>query len=472
MTPGTIGDSASPTSTSRHKAVLPALLGVFVVLRTLGPVSDPDAFWHIAAGSLLRTQHDFTVTSDPWSATATQPWILNQWLPEVVMSWANSVGGLPAVAWLQALAALLVMATIWATCRARASIITATLVTAVVFVALSGSISPRPQMVTFALLAITAHIWLRTSVDLRPRWWLIPLSWVWACSHGLWFLGPAVGGVVIVGMLLDRRLALRDAPRLAAIPLASVAVAALTPVGPALLASPFQVAGVTRYISEWQPTRILDVASVAMLALIALPVLRMARGARPGSWVTILLLGSALALGLMQARTVGVAAIMAAPLAADSLHRVTGLRREAGTRRELVIAATAFSIALAAVGALAPAVAAKPGRGPNGLDTKLDALPAGTVLCNDMTIGGWLIYRHPDLKVVFDTRVEIYTPSFIESYQRAMAGSVGWQDFVQTTGCTGALVYEAAPLATVLKQGGWGVAGSSDGMVLLSQPGT
>jgi hypothetical protein len=186
--------------------------------------------------------------------------------------------------------------------------------------------------------------------------------------------------------------------------------------------------------------------------------------------VTILLLGSALVLGLMQTRTVGVAAIMAAPLAADALHKVTGLRRESGTRRELAFAATLSCVGLIAAAALAPAVAAQPGRGPNGLNPQLDALPAGTVLCNDMAIGGWLIYRHPDLKVVFDTRVEIYTPSFIERYQRAMAGSPGWQDFVQRAGCTGALLDEGAPLATVLKQAGWNVAGTSGGMVLLRQP--
>lgn len=441
-----------------------------MVLRTLAPISDPDSFWHIAAGGFLRNRHDFIVIADPWSATATQPWILNQWLPEVTMSWSNNVAGLAGVAWLQAALALLVTATIWLTCRARASILTATLITAVVFVALSGSISPRPQMFTFAFLAIAVHFWLRTAADLRPRWWLIALSWLWACSHGLWFLGPAVGAVVIVGMLLDRRVGLRGAVRLATVPMGSVVAAALTPVGPALLTSPSQVAGVTQYISEWQPTRVLDVSSVAMLALIAIPLLRLLRGTRPGSWVSILLLGSALVLGLMQTRTVGVAAIMAAPLAADALHKITGLPRESGTRRELAFAVTLSGVALIAAAVLAPTVAALPGRGPNGLNSRLDALPAGTVICNDMTIGGWLIYRHPDLKVVFDTRVEIYTPNFIESYQRAMAGSPGWQDFVQRAGCTGALVEEVAPLATVLKQEGWIVAGTSDGMVLLRQP--
>ncbi|MGN6753252.1 MAG: hypothetical protein ACTHJJ_11950 [Intrasporangium sp.] len=450
---------------------LPGLFGVFVVLKTLGPISDPDSFWHIAAGTLVRQQHQFVVASDPWSATAARPWILNQWMPEVMMSWANDVAGLPGVAWLHAAVALLVTATIWLTCRARASILTATLVTAVVFVSLAGSISPRPQMATFAFLAITVHFWLRTARDLRPRWWLIALSWLWACSHGLWFLGAAVGAVVIGGLLLDRRVGLRGAIRLAVIPLGCVLAAALTPVGPALLTSPFQVAGVTKYISEWQPTPILELSSIAMLALIALPVVRMARGSHAGSWVTILLLGSALVLGLMQTRTVGVAAIMAAPAAAEALHKLSGLRREAGTRPEVLFGAVAGLAALMMAAAVAPAIAAQPGRGPNGLNTQLDALPAGTVVCNDMTIGGWLIYRHPDLKVVFDTRVEIYTPRFIEDYRGAMAGSPGWQAFVERTTCSVALLEEKAPFVHVLKQQHWQVLVTTDGMVLLGKPG-
>ncbi|MGN6754042.1 MAG: hypothetical protein ACTHJJ_15975, partial [Intrasporangium sp.] len=86
-------------------------------------------------------------------------------------------------------------------------------------------------------------------------------------------------------------------------------------------------------------------------------------------------------------------------------------------------------------------------------------------------IGGWLIYRHPDLKVVFDTRVEIHTPSFIEDYRGAMAGSPGWQAFVERTACSVALLEEKAPFVTVLKQQHWQVLGTSDGMVLLGKPG-
>ena len=75
----------------------------------------------------------------------------------------------------------------------------------------SLSLTPRPHLVSFLFLAITLHAWLGTARDLRPRWWLIALGWVWACSHGMWLLGPMVGLAVIGGLLLESRLPDQDA---------------------------------------------------------------------------------------------------------------------------------------------------------------------------------------------------------------------------------------------------------------------
>jgi hypothetical protein len=447
------------------------VLAAFIVLKTLGPVSDPDAFWHIAAGGLLRSQGSFVITPDPWSATATEPWILHQWAPEFLMSLVDDAFGLPGVAWLQALWSLGVVAAVWLTCRARASILVATVVTAAAFLAMSASIAPRPQMFTFIFTAITVHAWLRTAQDRRPRWWLIPLTWTWACCHGLWFLGPILGVVAIVGLMADRSAERRDVRRLLTVPIASVVAAALTPVGPILLTAPFHVGHVTHYISEWQPTRITELPALAMALLISIPILRALRQDRRLPWVHLLLLGFALAIGLMQVRTVGVAAVIAAPVAATSLHELTALAREAGTKAEAVITASVATVALVLAALIAPTIAGIPGRGPNGLNPALDALPAGTVICNDQLVGGWLIWRHPDLRVTFDTRVEIYTEDFIDMVVGATALNPGWDHYLEDTGCRHALLIQDSPFAAALaEQRGWIREGSADGMVLLSQP--
>ena len=56
-----------------------------------------------------------------------------------------------------------------------------------------GQPDPRPQLVSIALAAVVTAAWLCSARDLRARWWLVPVTWVWACSHGLWFVGPLVG---------------------------------------------------------------------------------------------------------------------------------------------------------------------------------------------------------------------------------------------------------------------------------------
>ena len=116
----------------------------------------------------------------------------------------------------------------------------------------SLSLSPRPHLVSFLFLAITLHAWLGTARDLRPRWWLLALSWVWACSHGMWLLGPMVGLAVIGGLLLERRLPTGRLARLLAVPVGSVVAAALTPAGPGLVLVPFTTRGTSQqYIAEW-----------------------------------------------------------------------------------------------------------------------------------------------------------------------------------------------------------------------------
>ena len=63
-----------------------------------------------------------------------------------------------------------------------------------------GSLTPRPQLISFALLSVVLAAWLQTERDLRPRWWLVPLTFVWSLCHGFWFIGAAYGLLFVVGI--------------------------------------------------------------------------------------------------------------------------------------------------------------------------------------------------------------------------------------------------------------------------------
>ena len=53
------------------------------------------------------------------------------------------------------------------------------------------------QLAALLLLAGSVYGWRATARDGRTRWWLVLVSWVWACSHGTWVVGLAVGGLAV-----------------------------------------------------------------------------------------------------------------------------------------------------------------------------------------------------------------------------------------------------------------------------------
>jgi hypothetical protein len=450
-----------------HMGVLPGLLLCFLVLRPLGPVRDPDALWHVVAGDHLLQTGQFVLT-DPLSAGSDKTWILNQWLPEVVMHWADAAYGLAGVAWLLCLGSLMIFTAVLSACRQWSSPLVSAVVLAVTFLALSGSLSPRPQLVTFALTAVTTSAWLRTRRDGRPRWWLVPMTWVWAMSHGMWFMGPVVGAAVVVGLVLERRLSAREGGRQLLVPMLSVAAAGLTPVGLRLFASPFQVGGVTPLIREWQPPGLLDPAVVAALTLVTIVVLAQRRRVSV-EWSTIALLLLSLVLALSWSRTVGLGAVILAPLAAHALQDLLGQPVEPASRRERWTSWAAGLSALVIAALIAPTVAASPAIGPNGLDAALSRLPSGTVVCNDQIDGGWLMLRHPALRPTMDTRAELYSIERIRSYLTFVSGATGWESYPQAVKCSHVLMPSAAPVVVALENSGrWRVVSTADDYTLLA----
>lgn len=449
------------------RQLLPGLVVFFTVLRMVKPVDDPDTFWHIAAGDRLRETWTFS-GPDPWSTMSTQPWRLHEWLPELVMSWAQQTFGLAGVSWLLPAGAAAVVLCFWVVVRRQAPLLVATIVLVVATVALSGSLSLRPHLVSFALAAVTTGAWLATRRDLRPRWWLVPLTWVWACSHGMWFVGVAIGLVALVGFFLDGTVRGRAWLRLALVPLASLAVAALTPVGPELLVAPFTVREYAKFVTEWRSPSLTDAAFIAFLVVAALTLLIWSRERRRTPWTEILLVGLAIGFALLYVRTIAVGGAIIAPMAAMAIARVVRLPREPIARREVALTLGLSAAALAVAGLLAPSRGAQPAWGPNDLDRPIAALPAGTVLCNDYGSGGWLIWKHPNVRPAIDGRTEIYAVKHVEAYMTFQNAAPGWDAYLQRTGCRWALVPSDLPVAEALvRQAHWTVAARGSTYLLL-----
>ncbi len=75
---------------------------------------------------------------------------------------------------------------------ARQALLAASVATVFTVLAAAASLTSRPQLVCFVLLPVVLAAWLQTERDLKPRWWLVPLMWVWSLCHGFWFLGAGL----------------------------------------------------------------------------------------------------------------------------------------------------------------------------------------------------------------------------------------------------------------------------------------
>ena len=115
------------------------------------------------------------------------------------MAQAEDWFGLPGVAWLQGLLHLALAVTLWVIARRHAGPLAAALILILGLFAASPGLSMRPQVISYLLVAVTTAAWMSSRADGRARWWLVPLTWVWAMCHGMWPVGIVIGLVAVVG---------------------------------------------------------------------------------------------------------------------------------------------------------------------------------------------------------------------------------------------------------------------------------
>ena len=232
-----------------------ALVPLFLLFGRRHQIGDPDTFWHIRAGDYLLETWQFS-GPDPWS-----PFTTKHLGPPRVAAGAGAVirqprrrpdGG--------RLGLVRRGPSSWpspSTPRAgsQGRIVLSAIATVLALLGAAASLTPRPQLVSIALSAVVTAAWLSSARDGRARWWLVPLTWVWACSHGMWFVSPLVGGAVVLGLLSEPRpngAATQARGRRRSRACSWRPSRPRTP----LLLAPLSVSGYTRFVSEWDPPRL------------------------------------------------------------------------------------------------------------------------------------------------------------------------------------------------------------------------
>ena len=432
------------------------------------PVSDPSPWLHLKIGAFLLDGGRFG-SPDPWAPFASRAYVPTEWMPAILGQEIYRAFGLPGIAWMRCAGILgLLTALVWSA-RRSANTTTAVVVALVALFGAYDDLTERPQLVGLVFLTVAVGAWWRTALDLRPRWWLVPMTWLAASSHGLWIVGIAVGAVIITGLLLDRRLARVAAIRLIAVVTLSFAVAGLTPLGPPLLLSPLAVGkNASEFVGEWQSTSIQNPFALLTLTMLALVLLSWFRMGRKPQWWEIGFLLTGLIATLAMTRTIAVGAVIAAPLLAQEIQLYRGLSVASPTRRSRSAWVALILVALVAAAPLSAARAQDPVAVPNHLRPQLSLIPPGTVVIAEGDISGWLFWAEPRVKPVLDPRIEIYSAAHVRAFVSAMAAAPGWRQFVDKSKARYALVLTDSPIATALaERAGWSQIGQDAGFVLL-----
>lgn len=451
--------------------VIPLLLvgGVLAVLTrsAAGPLTNVDTYFH------LRFGHEFLTgwsLREPGSVSsfATADWVPTQWLPQVVMAWAEDRFGLAGVAWLFGLQLCALVVTFYLVGRHWADPLAAALVTFVAICASVPFLSMRPQLISFVLLALTTHAWLRARESGRAPWWLVPLTWVWAMCHGMWPAGIVIGVVAVAVWAAETRPDGRRLLRWAGVPVGSLLVAGLTPVGPALYVGILAVGGRAKYFFEWGPTDFTAPAGVVLLVLVLGTALM---GVRRDDRLFTALLVVAAGWALYSIRTMPVATAMLVPLACIAVQRATDRRVPVGKPERAVVWGTAGAC-LVVLAFAVPHTSEEPLAQPSWLDAELSTLPAGTVVLDEWGWGGYLMWRYPQLDLVMHGYGDTFTVEELERNTDLREVQPGWDTMARQTGAEVAVLTTDSPLAYALELERWEVVHEGADLVLLEAPST
>lgn len=456
----TWGRSCLPRATGVEALVLAtfALLGFGIGARPLG---DNSSFLHLRTGiEILKTWH--IPTADPYSFSAHgQPWVVQSWLASVTYGAAYRVAGVHLVVLLDAV--LMALLAVVVATLARTGVGPRTMASAGVAVIL-GALYWSPRPLIFGLVGLGLLV-LVVERDHNP-WWLVPIMWVWVNTHGSFPLGYAWLGLRLVGEAIDTRSLRRTRWKLAGISVVALAVSAINPLGPKLLAFPFSVGdkqAAFKHIVEWASPNFQTGQGMMTLVFLGLAVIIVGRAKL--AWADTLPVAAFLVLGLFSARNLAPFAVVIAPALGRAL-RPTMPSSPAGNdpaRRRLNMAAGAALGLLAIVFtasslsgsglALAPyPTKAESWLAANGL---LD--PARHRVVSQDWVGCYLILvRGLHGRVFIDDRVDMYPLSVSSDYEALLHGQSNSADILSRYGADVVLWQRKLGLPGILDaRGGW-----------------
>jgi hypothetical protein len=496
--------AAAPAGLIRrfHSGLLLKLL-LFVSIFSLAtvPPVDPDLWWHLANGRLLSTLHWWPQTDLYSFSAAGHPWVMHEWLADLLMYGVYQLGGLPLLVVIFAGvvtggAACLFLILRWSGLHPTAAV----LLTLIGALAGSTAWGARPQLLNllFSGLLICGLLLYRKG-RLAP-WWLVPFIWVWANLHSGFVVGLIITFLFLLGGAIDGTFRQADLPRrrltqLGIALLLATAVSLINPYGLDTLLFPLGTltsALIQNNIQEWASPDFHSLPGYLLEAILFLILLGLATGkvkARTSDWLWALAL---LYLALSSQRHVPLFALAAAPLMArcaqalidraGSVNLLEGQGQPAGRAAfrwspprpsggSAVVGVVNLALLLV-VGVGMVAYRALPNIRPEGQAAAISSsfpVKATDALLNQghplrvfnyYDTGGYLVWRlYPSGGRVFiDGRVEVYGAAVFRDYLAVNYVSSGWRDVIARRAPDAVLLPTGHPVVSLLESDpGWRV---------------
>lgn len=434
-----------------------------------------DSYYDLYAGRYIAAHGLPRRNVVTWASHGAR-WIDQQWLAHLAYYLAWEFGGYPLLA---TLSAALISAGfgVLALLMLRRGVPPERMFawTLVAFVVSLGELGIRAQSFGYLFFALT--LWLivtdgQQAWPGRRTWLLVPVTAVWANTHGSVVLGAGLA-VAYCGYRAARALARRSGLAAAAhLALAAAVAAAVlaTPYGVGVLGYYRDLIGnseIARFVGEWAPPLIDSPLSWPAFALAATVVVVIAIAWRRGCRPEPVLAGLALvpfAGMLIAARNEPWFGLTGSLLAADLLARARADRGapELGGVFRRALAAVLAVVALASLGVIASTPtrvyqAGAPVQAINVAAAEAAANPGARVLADWSAAP--MLWLHPMLfgRVGFDARLEQYTPTELASYVRfLLATAPRWQSLARGYGIVVVTRHNYPTLARAMRRlPGW-----------------
>jgi hypothetical protein len=406
-------------------------------------VSDPDIWWHLRTGYWILAHHAVPRT-DPFSSYGMgKAWVAYSWLFDIFTASVFARVGLLAIVFWEIAARLALSVALFHLVRGLcASFWRAIALSAAGLLVMTEVIGPRPGMLTILFVILEFDILLSAGRTGRAKalWLLPPMFALWANWHIQFVYGLFVLGVFACEPLINSLVgyAPREKSALPAkqtwLVLAASALATLlNPYGAKIYSTVLVYAGQTgaydtiselRAMTFREPQHFL----VLLLALGAAMAIGWRRDARP-LWLIFLVVTSMLA--FRSVREVWFLAIVAVAVIAGGWNRADAKSPACLTPR-LRLAVGVCVVAALVVSAVRWGVnndwleMQVAGSFPEGAARFVEQHHLAGPLLNDLSWGGFLIWRLPQLPVAIDGRTNVHGDDRIHEFYNLWTGKPGW----------------------------------------------